>query len=38
MDRLGIEIVGGQIVVDPTRVFHSDEDTSGWAAAAVMAP
>jgi Rieske Fe-S protein len=38
MDRLAVEIVGGAVVVDPTRVFHSDDDAVGWAAAAVQAP
>jgi len=38
MDRLAVQLVGGAVVVDPTRVFQSDEDASGWAAAAVTAP
>lgn len=38
MDRLGVQLVDGAVVVDPTRTFHSDEDASGWSGATVAAP
>ncbi len=38
MDRLGIRVAGDQVVVDPTTVFHSDENSSGWNGAVVSAP
>jgi Rieske Fe-S protein len=35
MDRLGISLDGSEVVVDPTTVYHSDDDPQGWASAAV---
>lgn len=35
MDRLGIQLDGTEVVVDPSTVYHSDDDPQGWAAAAV---
>jgi len=38
MDRLGIRLEGSEVVVDPTTVYHSDDDPGGWASAVVPAP
>jgi Rieske Fe-S protein len=38
MDRLGIRMEGSEVVVDPTTVYHSDDDPGGWASAVVPAP
>ncbi len=38
MDRYAISIQNGQIVVDKSTVFHSDDDPQGWASAEVPAP
>lgn len=38
MDRYAISIQNGQVVVDKSTVFHSDDDPQGWAAAEVPAP
>jgi len=38
MDRLGIRLEGSEVVVDPTTVYHSDDDPEGWASAVVPAP
>ncbi|NOT07045.1 MAG: Rieske 2Fe-2S domain-containing protein [Gemmatimonadales bacterium] len=35
MDRLPIRTDGSQVYVDPDRVFESDKDAAGWAAAMV---
>jgi nitrite reductase/ring-hydroxylating ferredoxin subunit len=36
MDRLAIRLEGGEVVVDPSVAYHSDEDPAGWNAAAVQ--
>ena len=38
MDRLGISLDGGEVVVDPAIVFHSDDDPQGWDGAVVSPP
>lgn len=38
MDRLGIQLDGSEVVVDPGTVYHSDDDPQGWDAAVVSAP
>lgn len=35
MDRLAISLEGAELVVDPSTVFHSDDDPQEWEAAAV---
>ena len=35
MDRLAIRVDGGQLVVDVDKMFMSDKDPVGWAAATV---
>jgi len=35
MDRLAIHLDGDHVVVDPSTVYHSDDDPQGWAAATV---
>lgn len=35
MDRLLIRREGDELVVDPSTIYHSDEDAQGWASAAV---
>jgi len=36
MDRLAVSLEGGELVVDPSAVFHSDEDAAGWASAVAV--
>lgn len=38
MDRLAIRLDGDAVVVDPARVYHSDEDATGWDGALVTIP
>jgi nitrite reductase/ring-hydroxylating ferredoxin subunit len=38
MDRLRIQLVGNEVVVDPSTVYHSDDDAAGWNSAVVAAP
>ena len=38
MDRLGIQIVAGEVVVDRSKIYQSDQDAAGWNSAAVAAP
>jgi Rieske Fe-S protein len=35
MDRLAVRVDGGSLVVDVNKMFMSDKDPAGWAAAAV---
>jgi hypothetical protein len=36
MDRLGVRNEGNMLVVDLNKLFQSDKDPSGWAAATVI--
>ncbi|MGD2069611.1 MAG: Rieske (2Fe-2S) protein [Gemmatimonadota bacterium] len=38
MDRLAIRLEGGEVVVDPSVAYHSDDDPEGWASAVVTVP
>lgn len=38
MDRMALRLEGGRVVVDTGRVFHEDEDPTGWAGATVALP
>ena len=38
MDRLAIGLEAGEVVIDPSVTFHSDDDPEGWAAASVELP
>jgi len=38
MDRLGIQLVGSEVVVDRSQVFQSDQNAAGWNQAVVAAP
>ena len=35
MDRLAVSLDGGQLVVDPSTGFHSDDDPQGWESAVI---